>query len=81
MKMAPNATIVGDKTGGGGGLPFSSELSNGWMIRFSASPMFDADMQSTEWGIEPDVKDSLTKSDEAKGYDTIIERAINILKK
>ncbi|HEY5592327.1 MAG TPA: S41 family peptidase [Paludibacter sp.] len=81
MKMAPNATIVGDKTGGGGGLPFSSELSNGWMIRFSASPMFDSNMQSTEWGIEPDVKDSLTKSDEAKGYDTIIERAINILKK
>jgi len=80
MKMAPNATIVGDKTGGGGGLPFSSELSNGWMIRFSASPMFDANMQSTEWGIEPDVKDSLTKSDEAKGYDTIIERAIKILK-
>ena len=81
MKMAPNATIVGDKTGGGGGLPFSNELSNGWMIRFSASPMFDSNMQSTEWGIEPDVKDSLTKSDEAKGYDTIIERAINILKK
>lgn len=80
MKMAPNATIVGDKTGGGGGLPFSSELSNGWMIRFSASPMFNADMQSTEWGIEPDVKDSLKVTDEANGYDTIIERAIKILK-
>jgi len=81
MKMAPHAVIVGDKTGGGGGLPFSSELINGWMVRFSASPMFDVNMQHTEWGIEPDVKDSITVSDQAKNIDTIIERAIKILRK
>lgn len=81
MKLAPKATVVGDKTGGGGGLPFSSEIPNGWMVRFSASPMFDADMQHTEWGIDPDVKVDLAADDEADGIDTIIEKAIEIIKK
>lgn len=81
MKNADNALIVGDNTGGGGGLPHSSELPNGWLVRFSASPMFTVDMQQTEWGIEPDVKISMDSTDQAKGYDTIIEEAIKIIKK
>lgn len=76
MKLAPKAKIVGDKSGGGGGMPFSSEIPNGWMVRFSASPMYDADMQHIEWGIEPDIKSAMTHEDELKGIDTIIERAI-----
>jgi len=80
MKLAPNATIVGDQTGGGGGLPMSSEIPNGWMVRFSTSPMYDVNMNQIEWGIVPDVKDSLKATDRANGYDTIIERAITILK-
>jgi hypothetical protein len=80
MKLAPNAMIVGDKTGGGGGLPLSSELPNGWMVRFSAEPMFDAGMNQIEWGIDPDVKVSLSATDEANGYDTIIEKAITLIK-
>lgn len=80
MKQAPNAVIVGDKTGGGGGLPLSSELPNGWLVRFSASPMFNASKQHTEWGIDPDVQDSITMADENKGVDSIIERAISIIK-
>lgn len=80
MKKAPNATIVGDKTGGGGGMPLSSELPNGWLVRFSACPMFDADMQHTEWGIDPDVKVDMDPIDETKGYDTILEKAISIIK-
>lgn len=79
MKQSPKAIIVGDKTGGGGGLPFSSELPNGWMVRFSASPMFDSNMQHTEWGIEPDEKESITVADEANGIDTIIEKAITLI--
>jgi hypothetical protein len=79
MKMAPKALIVGDRTGGGGGFPLSSELPNGWMVRFSSSPMFDADMQHTEWGIMPNYVDSITGSDQARGYDSIIERAIMIM--
>lgn len=83
MKCCPNVKIVGDKTGGGAGLPFSSELPNGWTIRFSACPMYDKDGQSTEFGIEPDYDMSLASGDVLKGQDTIIEYArnlVNILK-
>ena len=55
MKCCPNVKIVGDTTGGGAGLPFSSELPNGWSVRFSACPIYDKDGQSTEFGIPPDV--------------------------
>jgi Peptidase family S41/Tricorn protease C1 domain len=79
MKMAPHAKIIGDKTGGGGGMPLSSELPNGWMIRFSAVPMYNTKMENTEWGIDPDESDSMTVADRAKNIDTIIERAISIL--
>lgn len=79
MKCCPGVTIIGDKTGGGAGMPFSSELPNGWSVRFSACPMYDRDMNCTEFGIEPDHNVQLTDSDFAKGRDTIIEYARNIL--
>jgi C-terminal processing protease CtpA/Prc len=79
MKAAPSALIMGDQTGGGGGLPLSNELPNGWMLRFSACPMYDADKQHTEWGVLPDVAVSLDSTDLAGGYDTLIERAIGWL--
>jgi hypothetical protein len=80
MKQAPNAIIVGDKTGGGGGLPLSSELPNGWLVRFSSSPMYNTAMENTEFGIDPTISVALTAADQAKGIDTIIERAILALK-
>ena len=73
MKCCPNVTVVGDKTGGGAGMPFSSEMPNGWAVRFSACPMYDKDMQCTEFGIEPDYNISLTDDDFLRGRDTIIE--------
>lgn len=79
MRTLPLVTIVGDRTGGGSGLPFSSELPNGWSVRFSACPSFDADMQHTEFGIEPDVPVAMTDEDRAQGIDTIIERARKII--
>ena len=75
MKHAHNATIVGDKTGGGGGLPFSSELPNGWSVRFSTSPTFNAAKQHIEFGVEPDVRLSMTASDINRMRDTYIEYA------
>ena len=45
---------VGDRTGGGGGMPFSSVLPNGWILRMSACPIYDHLRQSIEAGIEPD---------------------------
>ncbi|MBO5250577.1 MAG: S41 family peptidase [Bacteroidaceae bacterium] len=80
MKQMPKAIIVGDKTGGGSGLPFSSELPNGWSVRFSASPMYTPDMEHIEFGIEPDIKVDITSEDYQKGIDTIIETARESLK-
>ena len=53
MKNLPGVTIVGSVTGGGSGVPFSSELPCGWGIRFSACSMLDALGESTEGGITP----------------------------
>lgn len=75
MKCSPIAVIIGDKTGGGAGMPFSSELPNGWAVRFSACPMYDRDGVSTEHGIAPDYNVSLTDEDFHRGEDTIIEFA------
>lgn len=76
IKDARNALIVGDTTGGGGGMPLSNELPNGWMVRFSASPMFDGNMQHIEFGIEPDVYVELDSADVVKGRDTLIDYAV-----
>lgn len=79
MQCCPNTIVVGDRTGGGAGLPFSSELPNGWSIRFSACPMYDRNRQHTEFGIDPDYKVDLSQSDLLQGFDTIIERARQLL--
>ena len=79
MNQLDNVTIIGDKTGGGSGLPFSSELPNGWSIRFSASPMLDPQMKQLEFGIDPDEHVNMTSEDMQKGKDSIIERARQIL--
>ena len=80
VKGLPRVTILGDQTGGGSGLPFSSELPNGWGVRFSACPMFDAAMHQIEFGIEPDIYVSLSPDDAARGVDTLIEHARALLK-
>ncbi|MBR3067963.1 MAG: S41 family peptidase [Prevotella sp.] len=75
MKALPQAKIVGDHTGGGAGMPFSSSLPNGWSVRFSAVPTYDAQRQSIEFGIDPDYRVDITDADFARGRDTIIEFA------
>lgn len=80
MKALPNVLLVGDHTGGGAGMPFNSSLPNGWGVRFSAVPMYDAQGESTEFGIEPDYNIQQTDADFARGEDTIIEFARKLLK-
>ena len=79
MRCLPNVTIIGDKTGGGSGMPFTSELPNGWSVRFSASPHFDAQMKHIEFGIEPDIQVDMLQEDEMRGKDTLIEIARRFL--
>ena len=79
MKELPHVTIVGDRTGGGAGMPFNSSLPNGWSVRFSAVPMYDARGQSCEFGIAPDHNVSLLDEDFARGRDTIIEFARTLI--
>ena len=77
MKCLPLVTVMGDVTGGGSGMPMSSALPNGWSVRFSASPMLDADGNHIEFGVEPDVAVSLDKEAACNGIDSIIEAARN----
>ena len=79
MKEMPLVTIMGDQTGGGSGLPFTSELPIGWSVRFSASPSFDARKQQIEFGIEPDIPSSLDAGKAAQGIDSMIEAARDFL--
>jgi hypothetical protein len=79
MRNFPQVTTVGDITGGGSGLPFTSELPNGWGVRFSASPHFDTEMKHIEFGIEPDYLIDMDPKDRDKGLDSIIEEARRLL--
>jgi hypothetical protein len=81
MKLFPQVTIIGDRTGGGCGLPFHSELPNGWGVRFSSSPILDANKNYTEYGVDPDIKVDINESDQLNNIDTIIEEALNYLRK
>ena len=79
MGELPNVTLIGDQTGGGGGAPFSGELLNGWTYRFSGNQLVNLKQEQIENGVMPDIKVDLKPEDEAKGVDTIIERAIQFL--
>ena len=80
MRCCPNVVQIGDRTGGGAGMPYSSELPIGWSIRFSACPMYDKDGNSTEFGIAPDYDVQLSQTDLLRGKDTIIEKAREVLR-
>lgn len=80
MKTLPNVRIVGARTGGGGGLPFSSELPNGWSVRFSAAPLYSPAGEITEFGIDPSEGCEVHCSEEAlaSGHDAILDFALTL---
>lgn len=79
MKAFPLVTVLGDQTGGGSGMPFVSHLPNGWTLRMSACPMFDAEKKHIEFGIQPDIYCMLDPTDILKGKDSLIEEAKRII--
>jgi len=78
-KSLPNAVLMGDKTGGGGGVPAYGELPNGWKYRFSATQTLDLDGKHIEPGVVEDITVALSEKDESMGFDTIIEAALSYL--
>lgn len=78
MKLIPGVTVVGATTGGGSGMPYSSELPNGWGVRFSACSILDAQGKTTESGVEPTegCAVDMTPSGIADGRDEILDFAV-----
>ncbi|HMQ07792.1 MAG TPA: S41 family peptidase [Saprospiraceae bacterium] len=79
MQTLPQVKILGDQTGGGGGIPGFGELPNGWQYRCSVSQTVSLDGIHIESGILPDIRMDLLNEDEVKGIDTYIEKAIELL--
>lgn len=81
MKQAKNVTQIGGKSGGGGAMPMTHYLPNGWLVVFPANMLFDTNKQHIEGGIDPDIEVNITEEDYRNGRDAIIEEAINQLSK
>lgn len=81
MKSLPNVILIGSRTGGGGGMPFSAELPNGWSIRFSACPITDCNDRQIEAGIDPSPGCEVHSlpEDFALGRDPILDFALQRL--
>jgi len=75
MSTLPNVKIIGDQTGGGGGLPTSYQLPNGWVYRFSSSYTALPDGFNIELGVPVDIKQDMDPANEQAGKDDILERA------
>lgn len=83
MQYLPQVTLVGATTGGGSGMPFSSELPAGWTVRFSACSVLDAQGNTTEFGITPAPENIVDLDPVAAldGHDTMLDHAIRLLSK
>jgi hypothetical protein len=80
MKHAPNAIQVGQRSGGGGGLPMTHYLPNGWVVVFASNILLDVDMNHMEPGIYPDYEAEIGDF-KTTGKDGIVEKAIEELMK
>lgn len=75
-KVLPNVTLMGDTTGGGGGIPAEYELPNGWVVRLSVSQTLLPDGFNVEGGVPPDIQVDMDATEEANGIDSILEAAL-----
>jgi C-terminal processing protease CtpA/Prc len=79
VRELDNVTTLGARTGGGGGIPAFTVLTNGWELRVSSSRLLTVDGFNVENGIEPDVPEQSTELELAGGTDTILETALDRL--
>jgi hypothetical protein len=82
MRVMPHVTVVGDTTSGScGGSPVTRELPNGWVYRIPVAMQMTAENAVFEGvGIEPDMAVWISGGDQAMGRDTILDKAIEILR-
>ncbi len=76
IRDLPQVEVVGDWTGGGGGIPTFTELTNGWSLRVSAHQLSTPDNVNVEAGLPPDIAVDMDPGDQAAGIDTILETAL-----
>lgn len=80
MTHAPNVIQVGQTSGGGGGLPLTHYLPNGWLLVFASNILLDENMNHIEPGIAPDYEAEIGDY-QTTGKDGIVEKAIEELMK
>lgn len=82
MKEVPNATVIGGKSGGGGGQPCTFYLPNGWAVTMSGQRLsLDVDKKHIEPGVDPDIYVTITEEDIENKVDSILEKAVELLSK
>lgn len=75
-KAMDNVFLIGETTGGGGGLPNGGQLPNGWVYRFSITQSYDLDkINYAEEGVPPDFRCKLNWLNTNR--DEIVELAID----
>jgi len=79
MSTLPNVTILGDQTGGGGGLPFEYILANGWRLGYTGSITLSPSLEPIEQGVYPDNFVYIDPIDEIQGIDPIIDSAVHLI--
>lgn len=82
MKTVDNVTLVGDTTGGGGGIPAFWELPNSWRLRVSSSRFVNPEGQSIESGVPPDIYAEINTEGDSLSLqkDDILEKGMDQLR-
>lgn len=80
MSVLPNCSLVGDSTGGGGGVPASTVLANGWTLRVSHTQYENPEGDNLEDGLAPTLRVDMDPEEAEAGFDSILEAAFDLLR-
>jgi len=79
-KGLDNFSLIGQKTGGGGGGNAGFEISNGWQVLISVSDFVDKEGVSIEYGVQPDVVISNEHFIGEQDSDVVFEKLLKVMK-